>query len=345
MTAMPRVADIRRVLTPAMAREGTSYCTEMMPSGETEPISSMLPLRCPSMSMTEPEYSSGSSTSTSSKGSQRWPSISCSRTFGQPIMSSNPSRRIVSMSTVRWSKPRPKTRNESESAVSLSRSATLVSSSFSKRSRMFREVSSFPALPAKGDLLTPIEMDMVGCSTAMGVSGLGSFGSTSVSPMSKSSTPEKTTMSPADAPSTAFLPMASNTNSSEMRTLFTGSPGPAHSPMPLFLDTMPDLIRPTPRRPMKGSEPTLEIWSCSDPSMSALGAGSLRICSKSGTIVLRIWSGSSPDWRLMADVYTIGKSVCSSVAPSSTNRSNVLSMTYAGRAAGLSILLTTTRIL
>eukprot|EP00962_Isochrysis_galbana_P049973 scaffold21432_cov72-Isochrysis_galbana.AAC.1 len=108
---------------------------------------------------------------------------------------------------------------------------------------MFREVSSFPALPAKGDLLTPIEMDMVGCSTAMGVSGLGSFGSTSVSPMSKSSTPEKTTMSPADAPSTAFLPMASNTNSSEMRTLFTGSPGPAHSPMPLFLDTMPDLIQ------------------------------------------------------------------------------------------------------
>jgi hypothetical protein len=32
--------------------------------------------------MTEPEYSSGSSTSTNSNGSQRLPSISCSKTWG-----------------------------------------------------------------------------------------------------------------------------------------------------------------------------------------------------------------------------------------------------------------------
>lgn len=68
---------------PAAPRDTrTSYCMEMIPSGVTGPISSMLPFLCPNMSMTEPEYSSGSSTSTNSNGSQRLPSISCSKTWG-----------------------------------------------------------------------------------------------------------------------------------------------------------------------------------------------------------------------------------------------------------------------
>ena len=46
----------------------------------------------------------------------------------------------------------------------------------------------------------------------------------------------------------------------------------------------------------------------------------------------------------MAEVYTIGKSVCSSLAPSSQKRSKVLSTTEAGSASGLSILLITTRM-
>lgn len=101
------------------------------------------------------------------------------------------------------------------------------------RSRMFLEVSSFPDFPASGDLLTPIEMDMVGCSTSIGSRGRGLEGSTSVSPMSKSSTPEKTTMSPADASSTAMRPMALKTKSSDTLTVLTGWPGPEQSPMEL----------------------------------------------------------------------------------------------------------------
>mmetsp|Transcript_9238 Transcript_9238/g.27198 ORF Transcript_9238/g.27198 Transcript_9238/m.27198 type:complete len:543 (+) Transcript_9238:86-1714(+) len=327
MTASPRVADMSLVLTPAMARDGTSYCSDTMPSGETDPISSMLPFRSPSIEMTEPEYSSGSSTSTSSNGSHLAPSISCSITFGQPIISSKPSRRIVSISTVRWSSPRPYTWNESASPVSLSCSATFVSSSFSSLSRMFREVSSLPALPAKGDLFTPIEMDMVGSSTEIGSSGRGSAGSTRVSPMLNSLSPEKTTMSPADASSTALRPIASKTNSSEIFALFTGSPGPAERPSGWPLATRPARTRPMPSRPMNGSDPMFEIWSCSEPAVSAAGAGRSRIFLSRGSMLSETSSGSSPDCRLIAEVYTIGKSVCSSEAPSSTKRSNVLSMT------------------
>mmetsp|Transcript_17598 Transcript_17598/g.30788 ORF Transcript_17598/g.30788 Transcript_17598/m.30788 type:complete len:256 (+) Transcript_17598:682-1449(+) len=102
-------------------------------------------------------------------------------------------------------------------------------------------------------------------------------------------------------------------------------------------------MRPIPSLPMNESAAMLEICSCSDPSISALGFGSSLIFLKMADMSLPMASGSSPAIRLMAEVYTIGKSVCSSDAPSSQKRSKVLSITYAGLAAGLSILLTTTR--
>ena len=95
---------------------------------------------------------------------------------------------------------------------------------------MTRMVSFLPTLPATADLLTPKVIDMVGCSTVIGSSGLGSLRSTTVSPMLKFSMPAKVTMSPAEASSTGVLPMASKAKSSVTLTLSTLQPGPALSP-------------------------------------------------------------------------------------------------------------------
>ena len=150
---------------------------------------------------------------------------------------------------------------------------------------MLRDVSSFaPLLPAKGDLLTPIVIDIVGTSTSIGSSGRGSAGSTRVSPMLNSGMPAKTTMSPALASSAGVRPIASYTKSSDTLTCLTGSPGPAERPIGLPLTMVPDLMRPTPRRPMNESEPTLEICSCSGSSTDASGFGRSRILSRSVVI-------------------------------------------------------------
>mmetsp|Transcript_18830 Transcript_18830/g.44728 ORF Transcript_18830/g.44728 Transcript_18830/m.44728 type:complete len:388 (-) Transcript_18830:412-1575(-) len=342
--ARPLVAESRRVLTPFMPRDGTSYCTVTMPALLAPLMSSSIPLRWLSRSMALPAASSGSSMSTSSKGSWRAPSICCSMTLGGPTMSSYPSRRMFSMSTVRWSSPRPETCTVSASTVSSILRATLVSSSFSRRSLMTRMVSFLPTLPATADLLTPKVIDMVGCSTVIGSSGLGSLRSTTVSPMLKFSMPAKVTMSPAEASSTGVLPMASKAKSSVTLTLSTLQPGPALSPTCCALRITPERMRPMPSLPMKLSLAMFEICSWSEPSRSALGLGRSRIFRKRGPRSLVAWSGSSPATRLMAEVYTIGKSVCSSLAPSSQKRSKVLSTTEAGSASGLSILLITTRM-
>ena len=109
ITARPREAESSFDLTPFMPREGTSYSMVTSPSLVGEDMLTIAPLRWLSRSMAEPEYSSGSSMSTSSKGSCLSPPSVFSMTCGQPMYSSKPSRRIVSISTVRCSSPRPET--------------------------------------------------------------------------------------------------------------------------------------------------------------------------------------------------------------------------------------------
>mmetsp|Transcript_15237 Transcript_15237/g.36074 ORF Transcript_15237/g.36074 Transcript_15237/m.36074 type:complete len:242 (+) Transcript_15237:721-1446(+) len=239
--------------------------------------------------------------STSSKGSCLSPPSVFSMTVGQPMYISKPSRRIVSMSTVRCSRPRPETRTVSPSSVSSTRRATLVSSSLLRRSRMLREVSSLPARPAKGDLLTPKVMDMDGCSTSIGSSGMGSSGSTSVSPMVKSCTPEKTTISPAEATSMGARPIASKLKSSETLTWRVGVPGPCESAIGVFFLIDPERMRPMPSRPMNESMPMLEICSWSGPSTFALGLGSSMMRWKIALMSSPMASGSRPATRLMAE--------------------------------------------
>mmetsp|Transcript_16394 Transcript_16394/g.40041 ORF Transcript_16394/g.40041 Transcript_16394/m.40041 type:complete len:206 (-) Transcript_16394:930-1547(-) len=172
-------------------------------------------------------YSSGTRTSTDSQGSSIFPvsSFSLKMTVGGPTSSSNPSRLIVSMRTVKCNCPRPETSYLSAESVSSTRRATLRSNSLKRRSRIIRLVKNFPSRPARGDLLTPRVMRTVGCSTAMGSKGSAALAPpaslvTKVSPISIVSNPENMIISPAEASETSLLPRLSKTYRSPMRPVF-----------------------------------------------------------------------------------------------------------------------------
>mmetsp|Transcript_24359 Transcript_24359/g.33686 ORF Transcript_24359/g.33686 Transcript_24359/m.33686 type:complete len:252 (-) Transcript_24359:895-1650(-) len=215
MTAVPRVAVSIWLRRPIMPRVGTVYWMAVVPSVPAC-MFSISPLRLFSRSMQFEAYSSGTEMSTLSKGSWRLPSIVCSMTEGGPISSSKPSRRIVSISTVRCSCPRPETSYTSAESVGATRRATFFSSSFSSRSLIMREVSSLPSRPPSGDLFTPKVMRTVGSSTAKGFRGIGLAGSITVSPMPIFSAPAIITISPASASVTDVRPRLSKENSSEI---------------------------------------------------------------------------------------------------------------------------------
>ena len=79
---------------------------------------------------------------------------------------------------------------------------TLPISSRSRRSFTSRAVTLAPfTLPAIGEVLIPIVIEIAGSSTLISGSGLTSFGSAKVSPIVISSIPATATMSPAVADS------------------------------------------------------------------------------------------------------------------------------------------------
>src|SRR5687767_11262270 len=94
------------------------------------------------------------------------------------MLSSKPSRRIVSIRTPSWSSPRPATSNESLSALSVSRIDTLPSASRSSRSRIIRLVTFDPSRPAIGESLTLKVIARVGGSIFWAWSGSVTDGST-----------------------------------------------------------------------------------------------------------------------------------------------------------------------
>ncbi len=156
--------------------------------------------------MTTPMKSSGTSTDTRSMGSCSLPLISRVSTWGLPTVSSKPSRRISSTSTASASSPRPWTSHVSGRSVGSTRMLTLPTSSASRRLLMSRAVSLVPlgapagAVPASGEVLTPMVMLMVGSSMVMTGSGRGSSGSARVSPIMISAMPATAMMSPGPAP-------------------------------------------------------------------------------------------------------------------------------------------------
>mmetsp|Transcript_29883 Transcript_29883/g.68530 ORF Transcript_29883/g.68530 Transcript_29883/m.68530 type:complete len:271 (+) Transcript_29883:711-1523(+) len=256
ITISPRVAVSSWLRRPISARVAMVYSivVEPRPSAVSTALRlSMSPLRRLSALMHAPEQSEGTVISTFSNGSHLRPSISLMITVGGPTKSSKPSRRIDSTSTERWSCPRPETSYVSALSVSATRSATLRSSSFIRRSRITREVSCLPSRPAIGDLLTPKVMRTVGSSMAMGSSGIGVSGSVSVSPILMLSKPDTTTISPADASVTGVRPSASKTKSSAILVFLPGSsPGRASTACVPCL-TRPEVMRPMPSLPLKSS--------------------------------------------------------------------------------------------
>ncbi len=155
----------------------------------------------PSSSITEPWCCSSTSITTCSYGSWTLPSTILVTTSGRDTPISKPSRRIVSISTERWSSPRPETINLSGESPCLTRSATLWISSWSRRSLIFLVVTYLPSRPAKGELLTIKVMLTVGSSTLSAGRASIVSGSQSVSEMPMPSMPLIHTISPASASS------------------------------------------------------------------------------------------------------------------------------------------------
>ena len=122
---------------------------------------------------------------------------------------------MVSTSTERCSTPRPETIHLSvESSNGSTRSARFFSSSFSRRSLIWREVTNLPSLPKKGESLMVKSIDIVGSSIAIGGSGSGFSKSQIVSPISNFSNPMTAQISPQSTPSVRTCPIPSKVCSS-----------------------------------------------------------------------------------------------------------------------------------
>ena len=114
--------------------------------------------------------------------------------------------------------------NESAFCPGSTRSARLRSSSLSRRSLRWREVTNLPSRPKKGELLMVKSIDIVGSSIAMGGSGSGFSKSQIVSPISKPSIPTMAQISPHCTLSTFALPRPSKTINSLILVLTFVSP-------------------------------------------------------------------------------------------------------------------------
>ncbi len=123
----------------------------------------MIKPRLERRSITGPWNSPGISTVTSSNGSDFTPSISLIITCGCETESSYPSRRMFSSNTAMCISPRPYT--SITSPVKSTCNPTLISSSFSSRAAICREVTYLPSRPANGEEFTKNCIPMVGSST------------------------------------------------------------------------------------------------------------------------------------------------------------------------------------
>ena len=106
-------------------------------------------------------------------------------------------------------------------------------------------------------------------------------------------------------------------------------------------------MRPTPMRPTKLEKSRAEICSCKGADASPeLGGTCFKIVLNRADISGPHCSPAAPssieDQPLMPEAYTTGKSNCSSVAPSLSNKSKAALTTLSGLAPGLSTLFTTT---
>ncbi len=217
-------------------------------------MSTSSPLRSPvSFSITTPVNSSSTSTITSSIGSSRWPSSSRVMTRGREIDSSNPSRRMFSISTPICSSPRPETTKASPPGVSSTRMATFDSASRSSRSRITRDCTLLPSRPARGESLMPKVTLMVGGSIGWAGSGASTSGAQMVSATVALPMPARVTMSPATASSMGVWVRPRKASTLEMRNCSTRAPSRPSALTVSPARARPDSTRPVSSRPRNGS--------------------------------------------------------------------------------------------
>ena len=304
------------------------------------------PLRSPRACITPPWCCSSISAVTSSIGSCFSPLTSFITTRGLDTAISKPSRRMFSSRMVRCNSPRPMTSKIPSSPVSLTRKATLCCNSFCRRSQIWRLVTNLPSRPASGLVLTQKFIVSVGSSTFSMGSGEGVTGSVMVTPIPTPSMPLISTISPGPASVACTRSRPWKVNTWLTRPLTALPSGPSITTTSIMGLMVPWLIRPTPMRPTKVEKSSAEICNCSGASGSPFCAGTclstvLNSADMSGPHCSLGGPSTNEDQPLIPDAYTTGKSSCSSVAPSLSNKSNAAFTTKSGRAPGLSTLLTT----
>ena len=168
----PFVSIINSPRYPSSPRVGISKITLAIPSFST--ISFMIPRLLPIFSITEPEYSIGTSITNSSYGSVLTPPSSLMITSGWETCISKPSLRIFSSKMAMCNSPRPYTLKKDGpilftpwSGEKSTLRPTLISNSFSNLSFICLEVTNFPSRPANGESFTKKLSDSVGSSIAM----------------------------------------------------------------------------------------------------------------------------------------------------------------------------------
>ncbi len=162
------------------------------------------------------------------------------------------------------------------------RKLTLVSSSFSSRAAICREVVNLPSCPAKGDVFGPIAIWSVGASISMTGKASGLSASASVSPMCASATPVICTISPASASVISTRPKPSDTKILSTFA-FVSLPSTSMRVMVSPARTWPRWIRPIAYLPWyvsQASEVT-SIWNGLSASTRGAGMWSI-IASKIG---------------------------------------------------------------
>ncbi|MNS90667.1 hypothetical protein D3C72_1247280 [compost metagenome] len=232
------------------------------------------------------------------------------------------------------------------SSVSLTRRATLCCSSFCRRSQIWRLVTNLPSRPASGLVFTQKFMVRVGSSTLSMGSGAGLSLSVTVTPMPMSAMPLISTISPGPASVDCTRSRPWKVSTWLTRPLTVLPSGPSMTSTSVMGLSVPWLMRPTPMRPTKVEKSRAEICSCSGAFGSPFCDGTcfrmvLNRADMSGPHCSPGAPSSSDDQPLMPEAYTTGKSSCSSVAPSLSNRSKAALTTLSGFAPGLSTLFTT----
>ena len=156
---------------------------------------------------------------------------------------------MVSINTERWSTPRPETIHLPSSSLFLTRSARFLSSSFIRRSWMWREVTNLPSFPKNGESLMANSMLIVGSSIAIGGNASGFSKSQTVSPISKPSIPTNAQISPDETSFVFTRPKPSNTWSSLILDL---NISPLRFTSVMFIPSfkVPRCTRPTAIRPV-----------------------------------------------------------------------------------------------